>query len=50
MAKTESEIKLVKVVFLGNYGEFLFREIYEMPVDKANFYLVMGIAKKAEEI
>lgn len=39
------EVKKVSVEFLGNYREYIFKEIYEMDEDEAAIFVALGYAK-----
>jgi len=39
------ENKKVKVLFKGNYREYIFNEVYDVPEDEAAMYVALGYAE-----
>ncbi len=39
------ENKKVKVLFKGNYREYIFNEVYDVPEDEAAMYVTLGYAE-----
>jgi hypothetical protein len=46
--KEEVKEEKVQVIFLGNYKEYVFGEVYEMSPEEAAPYLILGYAKGIE--
>jgi hypothetical protein len=39
------DVKKVSIEFLGNYREYIFKEVYELDEDEAAIFVALGYAK-----